>query len=296
FDPGLIAEMAARIGADMRSVGIHQGLAPVLDVVRDARWGRVEETIGEDPHLVGTIGTAYVQGLESAGIIATLKHFAGYSASRGGRNLAPVSIGPRELADVILPPFELAVREGRPRSVMNSYTDLDGVPTAADRALLTELLRETWGFDGAAVADYFPVAFLEPLHRAADSRPDAAGQALAAGIDVELPTVHTFGVPLRRAVADGVIDIALIDTALRRVLAQKEELGLLDPSWSPVPPALADADLSQPEALRGLIDLDPDRNRALARRVAEEAIVLVRNDGTLPIAGPGSIAVIGPNA
>lgn len=296
FDPGLIAEMAARIGADMRSVGVHQGLAPVLDVVRDARWGRVEETIGEDPHLVGTIGTAYVQGLESAGIIATLKHFAGYSASRGGRNLAPVSIGPRELADVILPPFELAVREGRPRSVMNSYTDLDGVPTAADRALLTELLRETWGFDGTVVADYFSVAFLKLLHGVADSWADAAGQALAAGIDVELPTVHTFGEPLRRAVADGVIDIALIDTALRRVLAQKEELGLLDPSWSPVPPALADADLSQPEALRGLIDLDPDRNRALARRVAEEAIVLVRNDGTLPITAPGSIAVIGPNA
>src|SRR5690606_15964325 len=109
-------------------------------------------------------------------------------------------------------------------------------------------------------------------------------------------TVPTFGAPLRRAVADGVIDIALIDTALRRVLAQKEELGLLDPSWSPVPPALADADLSQPEALRGLIDFDPDRNRALARRVAEEAIVLVRNDGTLPITAPGSIAVIGPNA
>ena len=296
FDPELVAAMAHRIGTDMRSVGVHQGLAPVLDVVRDARWGRVEETIGEDPHLVGTIGTAYVQGLESAGVVATLKHFAGYSASRGGRNLAPVSIGPRELADVILPPFELAVREGRPRSVMNSYTDLDGVPTAADRALLTELLRETWGFDGTLVADYFSVAFLKLLHGVADSWADAAGQALAAGIDVELPTVHTFGEPLRRAVADGVIDVALIDTALRRVLAQKEDLGLLDPAWSPVPPALAGADLTDAEALRGTIDLDTAENRALARTLAEEAIVLVRNDGTLPVTAPGSIAVIGPNA
>ena len=121
----------------MRRLGVHQGLAPVLDVARDLRWGRIEETIGEDPHLVGTIGTAYVAGLESAGIVATLKHFAGYSASRAGRNLAPVSIGPRELADVLLPPFEMALRAGA-RSVMNSYTDNDGVPGrrrpgAADR-------------------------------------------------------------------------------------------------------------------------------------------------------------------
>ena len=124
--------MAAAIGRDMRSVGVHQGLAPVLDVVRDARWGRVEETIGEDPYLVATIATAYVQGLESAGIVATLKHFAGYSASRAGRNLAPVSMGPRERADVILPPFEMAVREGGARSVMHAYTDTDGIPSAAD--------------------------------------------------------------------------------------------------------------------------------------------------------------------
>ena len=128
FDPELVEQMARRIGADMRSVGVHQGLAPVLDVVRDARWGRVEETIGEDPYLVGTIGTAYVRGLESAGVVATLKHFVGYSASRAGRNLAPVSVGARELADVLLPPFEMAVRDGGARSVMNAYTDLDGVP------------------------------------------------------------------------------------------------------------------------------------------------------------------------
>ncbi|NUR00041.1 MAG: glycoside hydrolase family 3 protein, partial [Streptomyces sp.] len=112
FDPDTVRRMAAAIGRDMRSVGVHQGLAPVLDVVRDARWGRVEETVGEDPYLVGTIGTAYVQGLESAGIVATLKHLVGYSASRAGRNLAPSSMGPRERADVLLPPFEMAIREG----------------------------------------------------------------------------------------------------------------------------------------------------------------------------------------
>lgn len=296
FDPDLVREVGKRIGADMASVGVHQGLAPVLDVVRDARWGRVEETIGEDPTLVGTIATAYVQGVESAGVVATLKHFVGYSASRAGRNLAPVSIGRRELNDVLLPPFEMAVRDGGVRSVMNSYTDLDGVPTAADRTLLTELLRDEWGFDGTVVADYFSIAFLKLLHGVADTWVDAAAQALEAGIDVELPTVKTFGDALVRAVEEGAVAENLIDTALRRVLAQKDELGLLDPDWSAVPPALAGADLSDPEALRGTIDLDPPRNRDLARRVADEAIVLVRNDGTLPLAAPASIAVIGPNA
>jgi beta-xylosidase len=318
FDPSLVEEMARRIGADMRSVGVHQGLAPVLDVVRDARWGRVEETIGEDPHLVATVATAYVRGLESAGIVATLKHFVGYSASRAGRNLAPVSMGPREVADVLLPPFEMALREGGARSVMNAYTDLDGVPSAADRSLLTTLLRDEWGFEGTVVADYFAVAFLKLLHGVADTWADAAGAALEAGIDVELPTVKTFGEPLRRAVAEGAIDVALIDTALRRVLRQKEQLGLLDAEWSPLPSALAGLDLSDPAALRGKVDLDPADNRALAARLAEEAVVLVRNDGTLPLSSPSvpephapseqaastyaaepqapRIAVIGPNA
>ncbi len=298
FDPDLVERMARRIGADLRSVGIHQGLAPVLDVVRDARWGRVEETIGEDPYLVGTVATAYVRGLEASGIVSTLKHFVGYSASKGGRNLAPVSVGSRELADVLLPPFEMAVREGGARSVMNAYTDLDGVATAADRSLLTELLRETWGFDGTVVADYFSVAFLKLLHGVAETWADAAAAALAAGIDVELPTVKTFGEPLRRAIESGVVDIELVDTALRRVLRQKAELGLLDADWTPVPPALAGVDLSSPDVIRGSIDLDPAENRALARRLAEEAIVLLRNDGTLPLAAsaPRTIAVIGPNA
>ncbi|WP_438854205.1 beta-xylosidase/alpha-l-arabinosidase [Agromyces sp. M3QZ16-3] len=306
FDPVLVERMARRIGTDMRSVGVHQGLAPVLDVVRDARWGRVEETIGEDPYLVATVGTAYVRGLESSGVVATLKHFVGYSASKGGRNLAPVSIGPRELGDVLLPPFEMAVREGGARSVMNSYSDLDGVPSAADRWLLTELLRETWGFEGTVVADYFAVAFLKLLHGVADTWADAAAAALEAGIDVELPTVKAFGEPLRAAIESGAVDVALVDTALRRVLRQKAELGLLDAGWSPVPAALgrlglADADLAEADAahadrLRGRIDLDPPGNRALARELAERAVVLVRNDGTLPIASPPVIAVIGPNA
>jgi len=296
FDPDLVRRIAAAIGRDMRSVGVHQGLAPVLDVVRDARWGRVEETIGEDPYLVGTIGTAYVQGLESAGIVATLKHFAGYSASRAGRNLAPASMGPRERADVVLPPFEMAIHEGGARSVMNAYTDTDGVPSAADESLLTGLLRDTWGFDGTVVADYFAVAFLTLLHGVAADWADAAGTALRAGIDVELPNVKTYGAPLTEAVADGRVPEELVDRALRRILTQKIALGLLDPDWDPVPAALDGTEPDDPESLRGRVDLDSAENRALARTLAEEAVVLLSNDGTLPLDRPRRIALIGPNA
>ncbi|MDT0397273.1 MULTISPECIES: glycoside hydrolase family 3 N-terminal domain-containing protein [Streptomyces] len=296
FDPDTVRRMAAAIGRDMRSVGVHQGLAPVLDVVRDARWGRVEETIGEDPYLVGTIGTAYVQGLESAGIVATLKHFAGYSASRAGRNLAPSSVGPRERADVLLPPFEMAVRDGGARSVMNAYTDTDGMPSAADEELLTGLLRDTWGFDGTVVADYFAIAFLKTLHGVAADWADAAGTALRAGIDVELPNVRTYGAPLTEAVTDGRVPKELVDRAVRRVLTQKVMLGLLDPDRGLVPAALDGADPDDPETLRGRIDLDGPQNRALARTLAEEAVVLLSNDGTLPLDRPRRIALIGPNA
>jgi beta-xylosidase len=284
FDPDLIERMGAQIGAALRRLGVHQGLAPVLDVLRDLRWGRAEETIGEDPYLVGMIGSGYVRGLESAGVVATLKHFAGYSASRGGRNLAPVSIGPRELADVLLPPFEMALRAGA-RSVMNSYTDLDGVPAAADPGLLTSLLRETYGFTGTVVSDYFSVTFLHTLHGVAGTRAEAAALALRAGIDVELPTVDCYGGPLLAALADGTVDIAEADRAVRRVLTQKCELGLLDPDWSP-----------DPEAAAGAFTLDDSESRSLARDVARRSVVLLANQGTLPLAPGQRIAVVGPRS
>ncbi|MGW0086101.1 beta-xylosidase/alpha-l-arabinosidase [Streptomyces sp. NPDC003393] len=284
FDPALVEAMAARIGRDMRSVGVHQGLAPVLDVVRDLRWGRVEETIGEDPYLVGTIGTAYVRGLESAGIVATLKHFAGYASSAGARNLAPVRAGTREFADVTLPPFEMALREGGARSVMAAYTETDGVPASADPQLLTELLRDRWGFTGTVVADYFAIDFLQTLHRVAGSPTESAHLALAAGIDVELPTLKCYGKDLAAAVRAGTVPEDLIDRAARRVLAQKCELGLLDEDWNPDLPTES-------------IDLDSAENRAVARRLAEESVVLLANpDGVLPLSPDTRIAVVGPRA
>ena len=286
FDPGLVEQVGAAIGASMSALGVHQGLAPVLDVIRDPRWGRVDECIGEDPYLVGTVGTAYVRGLQSRGVHATLKHFLGYSGSAAGRNHAPVHAGPREVADVFLPPFEMAILDGGVSSVMNSYADIDGIPVAASADLLTGVLRERLGFTGVVVSDYFAVGFLQVMHAVAADRGEAAALALAAGIDVELPNGDAYLAPLAERIADGRFDEAYVDRALLRVLAQKEELGLLD----------TDAYAGEPPAS---IDLDPPAHQALARRLAERSVVLLANDGVLPLnqgAPPRRVAVIGPNA
>nr|WP_136520818.1 glycoside hydrolase family 3 N-terminal domain-containing protein [Cellulomonas telluris] len=282
FDAELVEEMAALIGASMRDLGIHQGLSPVLDVIRDPRWGRVDECIAEDPYLVGTVGTSYVRGLQSTGVHATLKHFIGYSASQSGRNFGPVHAGPREIADVLLPPFEMAVLDGEVRSVMSSYNEIDGVPVAADPEIITGILRDRWGFDGTVVADYFGVAFLQLLHHVAGDLGEAAGLALKAGVDIELPTGDAYLDPLAEAVRSGKVDEALVDRAVLRVLRQKAELGLLDATFDDEPPSG--------------VDLDSPEHRRVAARLAEESLVLLSNDGTLPLAQPRRVAVVGPNA
>jgi len=289
FDPELVERMGRLIGESMSALGIHQGLAPVLDVIRDPRWGRVDECIAEDPYVVGVVGTAYVRGLQDAGVHATLKHFVGYSGSQSGRNHAPVHAGPRELADVFLPPFEMAVRDGGVRSVMNSYAEIDGMPVAATPAYLTELLRETWGFDGVVVSDYFSVAFLHTMHGVAQDLGEAAALALAAGIDVELPTGDAFAGPLLELARSGGVDPELIDRAVLRVLAEKDDLGLLDAAFDEPPTS---------------IDLDSPAHRQVARELAASSVVLLTNDGTLPLQSsteesrqtPRRIAIVGPNA
>ncbi len=294
FDPVLVERMARAIGDGMRAVGVHQGLSPVLDVVRDHRWGRVEETLGEDPHLVAVLGTAYVRGLQAAGVLATLKHFAGYSASRAARNHAPVSIGRRELEDVILPSFRMAVRDGGARSVMNSYADVDGVPAGADAGLLTGILRDRWGFEGTVVSDYWSVPFLETMHRVAASPGAAGALALAAGVDVELPDTQCFGGALLELVRSGEVPAELVDRAARRVLRQKVELGLLDADWTPGSGTAAGA--GGQDKSRSAVDLDPPANRAIARELAERSIVLLENaGGLLPLAAETTIiALVGP--
>jgi len=288
FDADLVERMAAAIGRDMSAVGVHQGLSPVLDVVRDYRWGRVEETIGEDPYLVAMLGSAYVRGLQSAGVIATLKHFAGYSASRAARNHGPVSMGRRELLDVILPPFEMALALAGAGSVMNSYSDIDGVPAGGDPWLLTDVLRDEWGFEGTVVSDYWAVPFLASMHRVAADTDAAGALALSSGIDVELPDTLGFGHGLVERVRSGELPEELVDRAARRLLTQKVQLGLLDADWTPEG-SVGDA----------LTDLDSADNRALAREMAERSVVLLDAGTALPLLGEGrpvlhSVAVVGP--
>jgi beta-glucosidase len=291
FDPDLVERMAAAIGRDMAALGVHQGLSPVVDVVRDYRWGRVEETMGEDPYLVTMLGAAYVRGLQSAGVLATLKHFAGYSASRGARNHGPVPMGRRELMDVILPPFETALALAGAGSVMNSYSDVDGVPAAADSWLLTDLLRGEWGFDGTVVSDYWAVPFLTTMHRVAADFDEAGAMALSAGIDVELPDTIGFGPGLAEKVRRGELAESVVDRATRRLLTQKARLGLLDGDWTAERSVAAATDT----------ELDSAANRAIAREIAERSIVLLDPGTALPLQGDGRpvlhrVAVVGPCA
>lgn len=287
FDPELVYDMAKLIGGSMKELGIHQGLAPVLDVIRDPRWGRTEEAISEDPYVVGTIGTKYVQGLQAAGVDATLKHFVGYSGSKAGRNHAPLEAGPRKISDIYLPPFEMAVLDGNVQSVMASYNDVDGMPSHINEELLTETLRDKWGFTGTVVADYFGVAFLEKMHGVAKNKADAAAQALKAGLDVELPGMDAFPLLVEK-LENGELDQQYVDRAVMRHLARKEAHGLL----------AADAFTGEPPAE---IDLDSPEHRAVALQLAEESVVLLSNNGILPLKDPSrskptKIALIGPNA
>jgi beta-glucosidase len=285
WDPGLVEQVGAVIRRQMRALGLHQALAPVADVIRDARWGRVEECVSEDPYLTGLVVSAYVRGLQGGeiarGVVATLKHFCAYSGSEGGRNFGPAHVGPRELADVFLLPFEMAVKLAGAKSVMNSYQEIDGEPPAASRRLLSEILRERWGFDGIVVADYFAVNMLHQFHRVAEGPTEAAAAALSAGLDVELPLSQCFRKGLPEALARGLLDQATIDRAVERVLRLKFALGLFEAPY-------VDA---------AGVALDLPEERALARRVAEKSITLLANDGVLPLEPSAArLAVIGPNA
>jgi beta-glucosidase-like glycosyl hydrolase len=281
FNPDLIEQVGRIIGLEARSIGCRQGLAPVLDVARDARWGRTEETFGEDPYLTGVLATRYVRGLqgEKRDLLATLKHFAGHSLSEGGRNHAPVSLGPKELADTFLLPFEMAVKLGNAGSVMPAYHDIDGEPLHASRALLTTLLRDEWGFDGLIVADYIGVNLLHQHHGIAADAAQSAALAFGAGLDVELPGADC-APELALALERGEIDMATIDQTVSRVLLEKFRIGLFE----------------KPYADENAIALQTAEAVALAREVARQSVVILRNDGVLPLPPSASIALIGPAA
>jgi len=288
WEPELIEEMTQAIRTQMRAVGAHHALAPVLDVARDPRWGRTEETFGEDPYLISQMGIAYVRGLQgqdlSRGVVATGKHFVGYGASEGGMNWAPAHISQRELLEVYVTPFEAAIKEAKLASIMNAYHEIDGVPLGASKELMRDLLRRELGFDGVVVTDYFTIPMLLSYHRMARDESDAARLALEAGLDVELPALHCYGEPLRNAVENGLVDITLVDAAVSRLLRMKFQLGLFE---HPYVDAGAAAEV-----------FDTAEQRGLARRLAQRSIVLLKNDGgLLPLdKALSAIAVIGPSA
>jgi len=288
WEPCLVQKMMEVTRRQMLAVGVRQGLSPVLDVARDPRWGRMEETFGEDPYLIARMGVAYVRGLQgddiSNGVISTVKHFAGYGKPEAGLNHAPSDIPPRMLREVYLYPFEKAVREGGAFSVMNAYQEIDGMPCAASRELLTTILRNEWGFDGMVVSDYYAVLMLHTFHRIASDRVEAARLSLSAGIDMELPKNDCYTAALVEEVAAGKFTVDIIDRAVASVLKMKFKLGLFEKPY-----------VESPDVTKIFDTVD---NRALALEAARKSIVLLKNENNLlPLdKGAGTIAVIGPNA
>jgi beta-glucosidase len=287
FDPELLGEVAATIRRRMLATGARHALGPVLDITRDPRWGRIEETYGEDPYLAATMGVAYVRALQgptlSDGVIATGKHLVGHGMAEGGLNQAPVHVGWRELRDEQLFPFEAAVREAGLGSVMPAYCDVDGVPCHASRELLGTILRDEWGFDGIVASDYVGIELIARQHQLTGDLSQVAALALHAGVDLELPRSAAYAEPLALALETGRVDVSLLDATVGRVLRAKFRLGLFENPYVKVPTEV------------GLGALANDEKR-VGRELARRSLVLVENDGTLPLINPRRIAVIGPSA
>lgn len=283
----LYREMCRAVGRETRSQGGAVTYSPVLDVVRDPRWGRTEECFGEDAHLISEMAVASVEGLQGEkldgedSVAATLKHFVGYGSSEGGRNAGPVHMGRRELLEVDLLPFRKAVEAGA-ASIMPAYNEIDGVPCTTNQELLEDVLRNDWGFDGMVITDCGAIDMLASGHDVAADGRDAAVQAIRAGIDMEM-SGEMFGKHLVEAVHAGQLEEEVLDRAVRRVLTLKFRLGLFESPY---------ADPDRAERVIGSAE-----HVELARKLAGEGIVLLKNEGVLPLApGAGKIAVIGPNA
>ena len=283
WDPELVQRVAEEIRRQALAVGCRHVLAPVLDLSWDPRWGRTEETYGEDPYLAAAIGVAYVKGVQGSlrdGVLATGKHFAGHGFPEGGRNTAPVRVGEREFREAVLYPFESAVKEAGLAAIMPAYHEIDGVPCHANSWLLRRILRDEWGFEGIVVSDYFAVRQLQTYHRVAGDDLEAAIKALEAGVDIELPHPDCYR-RLIDAVREGLVSEKRVDEAAARVLRVKALLGLFENPYvdeSSVPDVL-----DNPEA------------RKLAREAARKSVVLLENRGMLPLKAR-RIAVVGPCA
>ena len=281
WDPELLEQMGEVMGREVRLQGGHIGYGPVLDIARDPRWSRVEETMGEDPYLAGFLGAAVVKGMQR-NVCATLKHLAAYGIPQGGHNAATAEVGPNKLMTDYLPSFEKAICEGGAKTVMTSYNTIDGVPCSANAWLLQEVLRHSWNFKGVVFSDLNAVnAIYATQHVAADPA-EAAALALKAGVDIDLGG-YNYGGFLKEALQRGLVTEADIDKAVRHVLQLKLDLGLFDNPY--VDEALAEAEVGTVE------------NAQLAKQVALESAVLLKNDGILPFGEHiNKVVVIGPNA
>ncbi|MEM1801192.1 MAG: glycoside hydrolase family 3 C-terminal domain-containing protein, partial [Desulfurococcaceae archaeon] len=278
--------IASAIREQAMLIGSRHCLSPVLDLCRDPRWGRCEETYGEDPYLVSSMGLKYITGLQtediSKGVVATGKHFAGHGFPEGGRNIAQVHLGLREFMEQHLYPFEVAVKLGGLLAIMPAYHEIDGIPCHANKWLLTDVLRREWGFRGIVVSDYNGILQLHSIHKIAKDCTTAFKLALEAGVDLNFLDIECFD-QLVDAVRDGLISQSIIDRAVERVLRLKHMLGLFENPFID--------ELNVPETL------DNEVHRRLALEAARESIVLLKNNGILPLPKDiGSIAVIGPNA
>lgn len=290
WDPPLLTRVFTIAAREMRARGVHQVLAPVVDVARDPRWGRIEETYGEDPYLVGELGVAAVRGFQGetlplapGRVFATLKHLTGHGQPESGTNVGPAFVPERELREVFLPPFIAAIREGHALNVMASYNEIDGIPSHANRWLLQHLVRSELGFDGAVVSDYYGIAQLQTLHQVEPDLLHAAVRALHAGVDFDLPEGEAYA-KLPQALAMGLVTQSEIDAAVRRMLRLKFLAGLFEHPY---------ADANYAETITGNAEA-----RAVALEAARRSAVLLKNDGTLPLRASSlhTLAVIGPNA
>ncbi len=295
FNPDLIQEIYSAIAATTRARGAHQALTPVVDVAREPRWGRVEETFGEDPYLVATMGVAAVNGFQGdrtyadkKHVLATLKHFAAHGQPESGMNCGPVNVSERILRDVFLYPFQEAIRTAKVASVMASYNEIDGVPSHANAWLLSDVLRDEWGFDGTVVSDYYAITELHSRdeassHSVASDKADAATLSAIAGVNLETPDPDCYP-HLVQLVKDGTVSESVIDELVGPLLRQKFDLGLFEDPFV------------DPDAIQN--DLILNQERPLALQAAHETIVLLKNErNTLPLDSRAkTIAVIGPNA
>ncbi|MDQ1575862.1 MAG: beta-glucosidase [Microbacteriaceae bacterium] len=301
WDADLVERGARAAAVEIAATGLHWTFSPVLCIARDPRWGRVDETFGEDPHLIGELGTAMVRGYQGDGltdrtaVLATAKHFAGYSETQGGRDASEADLSRRKLRSWFLPPFEKAIQAGC-RTVMLGYQSIDGVPVTANRWLLNEVLKGEWGFEGTLVTDWDNVGRMVWEQRVYATDVEAATVAVQAGNDLVMNTPQ-FGPAAQDAVSEGRLDEALIDDAVRRILTLKFELGLFEDARVPDPDLQAQV-------------IGSSEHSELNKEMARRSLVLLHNDGTLPLDGglaagtdgravastSRTITIVGPNA